>query len=184
MTTCDCAAGFTGTYCASDLNYCTPSTCLNGGICIEGYGTETSCFCVQGFNGTSCDVDLPFCGVDTCLNGGTCREGPGTLTTCDCAAGFTGANCGSDLNFCTNSTCLNGGTCIEKYGTETSCICTEDFRGPTCIVSIAGKFDFRKKLIASARFLFTSLIEMSLSKPHTAMTTLCMCVYACLLAHN
>ena len=54
MTTCDCAPGFTGTNCSLDLDFCTPSTCLNGGTCVEGYGTETLCMCAKEFSGPNC----------------------------------------------------------------------------------------------------------------------------------
>ena len=35
MTTCDCAAGFTGANCSVDLDFCDEGTCLNGGTCNE-----------------------------------------------------------------------------------------------------------------------------------------------------
>ena len=56
MTTCDCAACFTGVNCGLDLNFCTPCTCLNGGTCIEGYGTETACMCTEDFIGPHCAI--------------------------------------------------------------------------------------------------------------------------------
>ena len=60
MTTCECAAGFTGANCSSDLDFCTPSSCLNGGTCIEGYGMETLCTCTKDFTGPDCT---------TCISG-------------------------------------------------------------------------------------------------------------------
>ena len=44
MTTCDCAAGFTGANC-SVADFCTEDTftCLNGGTCNEEFGTMTTC---------------------------------------------------------------------------------------------------------------------------------------------
>ena len=54
MTTCDCAAGFNGSNCSSDINFCTSTTCLNGGTCVEGYGTETLCMCTEEFSGPNC----------------------------------------------------------------------------------------------------------------------------------
>jgi len=119
-----------------------PTTCRNGGTCVEEFGLDTSCSCPEGYSGPDCGTDLQFCTVETCLNGGTCNEGPGTTTACDCTSGFTGANCSVDLQFCTASTCLNGGTCSEGPGIETTCFegvgeqthceCTAGFAGMLC----------------------------------------------------
>ena len=60
LTTCDCAAGFAGANCSVTLDSCTPTTCDNGGTCVEGYGTETSCICTKDFTGAKCT---------TCISG-------------------------------------------------------------------------------------------------------------------
>eukprot|EP00731_Ephydatia_muelleri_P026140 Em0018g240a len=74
--------GFDGPTCSNDINYCTPTTCLNGGTCYDGYGTYTNCTCAPGFNGTTCSNDINYCTPTTCLNGSTCVEGYGTATSC------------------------------------------------------------------------------------------------------
>eukprot|EP00731_Ephydatia_muelleri_P011148 Em0006g42a len=66
--------GFNGANCSNDLNYCTPTTCLNAGTCYDGYGTYTNCTCAPGFSGTSCSNDINYCTPTTCLIGGTCVE--------------------------------------------------------------------------------------------------------------
>ncbi|KAL5467520.1 hypothetical protein EMCRGX_G031763 [Ephydatia muelleri] len=135
-TNCTCAPGFNGPTCSNDINYCTPTTCLNGGTCVEGLGPLTSCSCAVGFAGSNCNTDLPFCTSTTCLNGGTCVEGLGPLTSCSCAVGFAGSNCNTDVPICTSTTCLNGGTCVEGLGPLTSCSCAVGFAGSNCTTDL------------------------------------------------
>ena len=52
--TCKCQSGFTGALCETDLNFCQPDTCQNGGTCVEGIGLTTSCRCEAGFTGQDC----------------------------------------------------------------------------------------------------------------------------------
>ena len=79
--------------CDIDLSFCEIDTCLNGGTCIEGYGTVITCDCAAGFSGVNCSLDLNFCTPNTCLNSGTCIEGYGTETTCMFTEDFGGPNC-------------------------------------------------------------------------------------------
>ncbi|KAL5506383.1 hypothetical protein EMCRGX_G008008 [Ephydatia muelleri] len=116
-TTCTCAPVFNGINCSNDINYFTPTTCLNGGTCYDEYGTDTNCTCVPGFNGPTCSNDINYCTPTTCLNGGTCYGGYGTYTNCTCAPGFSGPICSNDIKYCTPTTCLHGGTCSDGYGT-------------------------------------------------------------------
>ena len=132
FTSCTCPHGFSGTDCGLDLDFCTPTTCENGGTCIELRGNSTSCNCVAGFSGENCEQDLDFCQPITCLNSGTCLEGRGTVTMCDCAPGYAGSSCEVDVDYCSSSSCRNGGTCVEGPGRTTSCQCLQDFSGPMC----------------------------------------------------
>ena len=58
MTMCLCEPGFTGLSCEVDLDYCTSSTCRNGGTCQEGLGRNTSCVCPPEFMGPVCSVSV------------------------------------------------------------------------------------------------------------------------------
>lgn len=53
-TMCICMAGFTGLSCEVDIDYCTSSTCANGGTCMEGIGRLVQCSCPKGFTGPTC----------------------------------------------------------------------------------------------------------------------------------
>ena len=41
--------------CATDVNECTSTPCLDGGTCLDG-DNEFSCLCVQGFDGILCQT--------------------------------------------------------------------------------------------------------------------------------
>lgn len=53
--TCLCLPGFTGSYCQYDINECDSKPCLNGGTCLDSYGTY-KCTCPHGYTGINCQV--------------------------------------------------------------------------------------------------------------------------------
>ncbi len=117
------------------MNYCEASVCLNGGVCIEGPGAETSCVCTRGFTGVLCEVDPDLCEPDYCHNNGTCIEGIGSQISCHCSHGYSGEQCELDDVFCSTAPsyqCQNGGRCVEGVGPLTHCICLEGFSGVDC----------------------------------------------------
>ena len=90
-------------YCETDLDFCEPERCLNGGTCIEVVATATSCDCPSEFTGDSCTDSNQFC---TCMNGGSCTDDDssgiiwpidGSGTVCRCPSGFTGALCETNI---------------------------------------------------------------------------------------
>lgn len=53
--TCNCATGWTGATCQTNIDDCSPNPCLNGGTCVDGIGSFT-CNCASGWTGTLCDT--------------------------------------------------------------------------------------------------------------------------------
>ncbi|XP_068690355.1 uncharacterized protein [Montipora foliosa] len=126
---CNCTAGFTGTYCETDMDDCANHTCANGASCVDGVNSY-SCNCTAGFTGTHCETDIDECTNHTCDNGASCVDGINRYF-CRCTAGFTGPYCETDMDDCTNHTCANGASCIDAINSY-FCNCTAGFTGPHC----------------------------------------------------
>ena len=70
---CNCPEGFFGDNCETEVDYCDPSPCENGGVCHDVVGGPGySCICPSGFTGENCDVDIDECEAMPCQNGGNC----------------------------------------------------------------------------------------------------------------
>ena len=50
---CECPPGFTGSYCQSDIDDCSPNPCQNEGVCVDEINSFT-CNCQNGFTGSTC----------------------------------------------------------------------------------------------------------------------------------
>jgi hypothetical protein len=81
--TCSCAAGYSGTNCATNINECVPAPCQNSAACTDGINTY-SCTCVAGYSGTNCATNINECAPAPCLNGAACIDGINTYI-CSCA---------------------------------------------------------------------------------------------------
>ncbi|MFH2010714.1 MAG: hypothetical protein ABI333_29200 [bacterium] len=54
--TCDCAAGFTGDDCETNVDDCSPNPCQNGGTCTDG-AHSFDCDCPSGWTGMTCETE-------------------------------------------------------------------------------------------------------------------------------
>ena len=121
---CTCNSGFEGENCETNKDDCTPTSCQNGGVCIDKINSF-ECNCENtGYTGLICNTDINECLADEnpCQNGGTCLNTVGSFT-CKCAGtGFTGTLCENRVN-CNYEPCKNGGTCsnTEDGGFECNC---------------------------------------------------------------
>eukprot|EP00057_Strongylocentrotus_purpuratus_P013451 XP_011667925.1 PREDICTED: fibropellin-1-like [Strongylocentrotus purpuratus] len=73
--------------CETDIDYCSTTPCMNGGICIDEVNNFT-CNCAAGYKGDTCQTVL--CDLSNCQNGGTCTP---FGQPCNCPPGFTGDLC-------------------------------------------------------------------------------------------
>ncbi|XP_035685325.1 uncharacterized protein LOC118421892 [Branchiostoma floridae] len=131
--TCDCAAGYEGDNCETDIDECASDPCNNGGTCTDGVNGYT-CDCAAGYEGDNCETDIDECASDPCNNGGTCTDGVNGYT-CDCAAGYEGDNCETDIDECESDPCENGGTCVDDINGYI-CDCAEGYTGDDCETDI------------------------------------------------
>lgn len=70
---CICNEGYTGSYCAIELNECDSAPCLNGATCTDLVGSYL-CSCTKGFQGQNCELNVDDCKPNPCQNGGTCHD--------------------------------------------------------------------------------------------------------------
>ncbi|XP_022084521.1 sushi, von Willebrand factor type A, EGF and pentraxin domain-containing protein 1-like [Acanthaster planci] len=148
--------GATNLSMCSIQTFCSATSCLNGGTCMEQL-ESFRCECPAGLTGEHCQTDVIDCQQDSCFNGGTCvDELNGFSCTCaagyqgddcsiridffsteetgyqcECFAGFTGPDCETNVNECASEPCSNGGICIDGVDSF-ECICLEGFEGPRC----------------------------------------------------
>ncbi len=53
---CNCAAGYTGNTCQSEIDECSPNPCLNGGTCIDQFNGYR-CECANNYEGQNCQTE-------------------------------------------------------------------------------------------------------------------------------
>ncbi|XP_023685991.2 cadherin EGF LAG seven-pass G-type receptor 1 isoform X1 [Paramormyrops kingsleyae] len=72
---CRCPAGFTGTYCETEIDLCYSGPCRNNGRCRSRESGYT-CECLEDFTGEHCEVDTRSgrCVPGVCKNGGRCVD--------------------------------------------------------------------------------------------------------------
>jgi Notch-like protein len=123
---CDCASGYTGTTCASDIDECAATPCQNGGTCTNSTGSYT-CTCASGYKGSNCETAKGPCDDHPCDNNGVCVASTASSFSCVCPNGFTGTLCETitSATSCSNlwssvSTFFSGtlslGTCDNSDG--------------------------------------------------------------------
>ena len=136
---CDCAGGYTGRGCTSDLDECATgtATCLNGGACINqspGY----SCQCSPEYYGQYCETNYDDCIDDRskCDNG-ICFDLARNRTNtpnfeCVCNLGWQqdgNGICSRDINECLNSPCYIGVQCFNTLGSYFCGSCPDGYQG-------------------------------------------------------
>jgi hypothetical protein len=90
---CLCPAGWTGTYCGTDINECTtPLICQPNATCINTIGSYI-CVCPAWLTGFNCYTPIDLCASFPCRNNGVCIYNYGGVPTCRCQSGFTGVYC-------------------------------------------------------------------------------------------
>ncbi|XP_078256093.1 protein eyes shut homolog [Rhinoraja longicauda] len=134
--TCTCLDGYSGKNCQTDLDVCKENVlnftrCLNGGICIDGPGTNFSCWCLSGFGGQFCEKEVDECSSGPCLNNGFCQDYVNGYS-CICTQGWTGSHCQVDIDECQPNPCING-ICFQKTPRPGyTCFCNPGFVGINC----------------------------------------------------
>ena len=94
---CSCVAGFTGTYCETDIDECDSDPCQFATACfdmVDGF----NCSCLPGYEGVTCAVETDECSSDPCQNGGTCTDLINGFN-CSCVSDFIGRMCEYNVSF-------------------------------------------------------------------------------------
>ncbi|KAI8518356.1 hypothetical protein Bbelb_043730, partial [Branchiostoma belcheri] len=132
--TCNCAPGFTGVHCGTDIDECTTGThnCNQHATCTNTFGGFT-CTCNDGYSGdgvTCTDINECTEGTHNCDTDATCANEGGSFT-CTCNVGYTGdgVNC-DDIDECATDTdnCHADATCTNTIGSFT-CACNDGYTG-------------------------------------------------------
>ncbi|KAI6661005.1 Phosphatidylinositol phosphatase PTPRQ-like [Oopsacas minuta] len=127
---CQCAAGYTGLNCLTDIDDCEENQC-DRGECIDevnGY----LCVCGRGYTGEYCDYNIDDCGDNACLNGAVCVDGIEEYT-CNCTDNYSGTFC-QFFNTCVANPCLHGSCLWENY--SYTCTCEPGYEGENCSINI------------------------------------------------
>jgi len=134
---CKCdGTGYEGSFCETDINDCTETTCLNGGTCYDIGVNKTVCKCPFGFIGDQCELCTP----NTCKNSGDCIIDNG-ISSCNCfGTGYTGVQCEISKNDCKTLPCVQG-LCVELGNDTRKCSCLPGYEGDQCEIQ---KNDCRK----------------------------------------
>ena len=133
--------------CNNDVDECSSTPCLNGGICSTASAAAYSCACVSGaYAGANCEVEVNACSSNPCRNGGLCHRGVDTATkaatwTCTCALQerdcngrrepWTGESCDKAPTPCSHSqrTCHEQATCSRVDAKHHTCTCHFGWEG-------------------------------------------------------
>ncbi|XP_071484961.1 cadherin-23-like [Diadema antillarum] len=96
---CQCATGWTGTFCQTPIDYCAATPCQNGGTC-QNLPTTFQCTCVLGWQGDRCQlvdqgVIMEF--VQLLINSGTVRQGS-AFTNLNVNVGLSSNPAGSGIS--------------------------------------------------------------------------------------
>ncbi|XP_046566698.1 neurogenic locus notch homolog protein 1-like [Haliotis rubra] len=153
---CDCARGFTGENCETELTTPDPAaacpTDYFGPTCSVFCRAQEDCnagqwnchpmtgerLCRFGWRGEFCNQRDPraqhdvICPNSQCRNGGLC-----TNSTCCCPIGYTGSLCHIEILECASSPCRNAARCEDLIG-DYLCVCSQGYAGRNCEIYIGG----------------------------------------------
>ena len=104
--TCECAPGYDGPDCRTNINECLPvNPCKNNGTCRDGVASF-ECDCPIRYTGPSCEEPVT-CQALPCLNGGTCIDTYKPFEGCS-------AHCKPQLDDCRgNNDCRKSVPCLQ-----------------------------------------------------------------------
>ncbi|KAI1891510.1 hypothetical protein AGOR_G00144550 [Albula goreensis] len=116
----------------SGASVCSPSPCLNGGVCEDHFNLFT-CSCPSGWVGKHCEINTDTCASNPCIHGNCSVRA--LAYECMCEAGYIGSNCEKEADMCEDHKCANGATCLHGIN-RYSCLCHENYTGPYCSVEV------------------------------------------------
>jgi hypothetical protein len=151
---CECAEGWVGDHCGTDVDECADEPCLHAYGCENSPGSYT-CSCEPGWAGPGCDENLNECelGEVPCANGSSCLDSEAELIAPEClqaqldADGLPSPGCESsetcEASVCAYDAhcCTNGwdGICAQEASFDPECNlpgfqceCAEGWTGPLC----------------------------------------------------
>ncbi|XP_066275135.1 fibropellin-1-like [Branchiostoma lanceolatum] len=134
--TCQCAPGYNGTLCETNVNECSSAPCQNDATCQDGVNSFT-CQCVPGYTGTLCETNIDECASSPCLGGGTCVDHVNSYS-CVCPKGHVGDKCETDIDECASNPCQNDGTCLHGLNNY-HCHCSIGYEGHNCQTGIVSE---------------------------------------------
>lgn len=119
---CECARGYEGQRCGSEVNECASNPCQHGATCTDLHGNYT-CSCAPGYTGTYSHYHRVEC-IVTYIDNYSCQQ------VADCC---TGSNCEVIVDMCQPNLCGNHGTCLSLVN-DFHCLCDLPYSGRKCDV--------------------------------------------------
>ncbi|CAH1794302.1 unnamed protein product [Owenia fusiformis] len=138
---CHCMPGFTGAFCAENIDDCASQPCFHGATCMDGIDSF-NCTCLPGFNGTLCEDQIDGCVSNQCQNDAMCQDlDLGYNCLCPQGEGLTGVLCNVTNDPCNiTSPCSSHGNCSAISPARYICDCFLGYSGATC--QIANDFGY------------------------------------------
>ncbi|CAJ0952319.1 unnamed protein product, partial [Mesorhabditis belari] len=122
-----------------DFTFCTPTTCSNGGVCVENKGNSTTCLCSRDWQGPTCALPKQACVPNPC-HGSYRPLGIPTYPwmKCDCQPGTFGDKCETNPDNCPVDKCNatdKAAKCIDGFD-DFTCVCSPDYTNKYCDIPV------------------------------------------------